>query len=152
MTIGERLTLLRNKIGYSQEQMAQQLGVKRSTYAKWEKNANKPSRQIDKLATFFKVSTDYILCRTDDPTPRDSAASRQPAAHSGSDAPSTPRLSEREQVHIRYYRTLTEAHKDDVDDMTKRWSAQDNEKGTVAHTKDGDGMTTAEESSQHTAS
>lgn len=112
MTTGERLTNLRNKIGYSQEQMAEQLGVKRSTYAKWEKDANKPSRQIDNIAAFFHVSTDYILCRTDDPTPPASGSQRDDGTGSLS------ALSAREQAHISKYRVLSDASKDAIDNQT----------------------------------
>ena len=78
MTTGERLTELRNKLGFSQEQMADELGVKRSTYAKWEKDTNQPTRKLKDIAAYFHVSTDYILGNTDAPShpPTPSTASQ----------------------------------------------------------------------------
>lgn len=67
MTTGERLTELRNKLGLSQEQMADELGVKRSTYAKWEKDTNKPTRKLSDIAAYFHVTTGYILGLEDSP-------------------------------------------------------------------------------------
>ena len=80
MTTGKRLTELRNKLGLSQEQMADELGVKRSTYAKWEKDTNQPTRKLKDIAAYFRVSTDYILGRTDTPdaSPAPSTASAPP--------------------------------------------------------------------------
>lgn len=80
MTTGKRLTELRNKLGLSQEQMADELGVKRSTYAKWEKDTNQPTRKLKDIAAYFHVSTDYILGRTDttDASPAPSTASAPP--------------------------------------------------------------------------
>lgn len=99
MTTGERLTELRNKLGLSQEQMADKLGVKRSTYAKWEKDINKPTRKVNDIAAYFHVTTDYILGRTAQPT--------QPPAT----PPSTPALTPQEQDLLRKYRILTDEHK-----------------------------------------
>ena len=80
MTTGKRLTELRNKLGLSQEQMADELGVKHSTYAKWEKDTNQPTRKLKDIAAYFHVSTDYILGRTDttDASPAPSTASAPP--------------------------------------------------------------------------
>ena len=80
MTTGKRLTELRNKLGLSQEQMADELGVKRSTYAKWEKDTNQPTRKLKDIAAYFRVSTDYILGRTHTPdaSPAPSTAAAPP--------------------------------------------------------------------------
>ncbi len=99
MTTGERLTELRNRLGLSQEQMADELGVKRSTYAKWEKDTNKPTRKLKDIAAYFHVTTDYILGRTDTDT-------KPPAAPA-----STPPLTPQEQDLLRKYRTLTDEHR-----------------------------------------
>lgn len=103
MTTGERLTELRNKLGLSQEQMADKLGVKRSTYAKWEKDINKPTRKVNDIAAYFHVTTDYILGRTAQPT--------QPPAT----PPSTPALTPQDQELLRKYHTLTPDHQQDID-------------------------------------
>lgn len=79
MTTGERLIELRNKLGFSQEQMADELGVKRSTYAKWEKDTNQPTRKLKDIAAYFHVTTDYLLGNTDIPNepPASAAAGMQ---------------------------------------------------------------------------
>lgn len=150
-TSAEKLKELREEKNMSQAECARAMGLDRTTYVKYE-NGGSIRRNVEKLAKFFNVTTDYLLGNSDDPTPRDSAASRQPAAHSDSDAPSTPRLSERAEQHAHLYDALSDNGKYLVDVQTQAIYKQENEKGTAAHTKDGDGMTTAEESSQHTAS
>lgn len=64
---GSRLQALRRARGLSQEQVAEALNVKRTTYASWEKDINKPTRNLDSLSAFFHVSSDYLLCLDDDP-------------------------------------------------------------------------------------
>lgn len=112
MTTGERLTELRNKLGLSQEQMADKLGVKRSTYAKWEKDINKPTRKVNDIAAYFHVTTDYILGRTAQPA--------QP--------PATPALTPQEQDLLRKYRVLTSDHQGAVDNQLDYFYAQDKPK------------------------
>ena len=116
MTTGERLTELRNKLGLSQEQMADKLGVKRSTYAKWEKDINKPTRKVNDIAAYFHVTTDYILGRTAQPA--------QPPAT----PPSTPALTPQEQDLLRKYRVLTSDHQGAVDNQLDYFYAQDKPK------------------------
>ena len=62
MIIGEKITKLRNFIGISQEEFADELGVSRQAVSKWEMNQSLP--QIDKviqMCDIFKVSTDELL-------------------------------------------------------------------------------------------
>lgn len=82
MTIGQRLIALRELRGLSQQQVADAINVQRSTYAKWETDSNKPVRKLQDIASFFNVSTDYLLgnspnvtvCSSDDYTmPADAA-------------------------------------------------------------------------------
>lgn len=41
-----------------------------STVTKWKQNAFKPSGDaVVKIAQYYNVSTDYLFCLTDDPTP-----------------------------------------------------------------------------------
>ena len=52
----------RKKLHLSQQQLADQLGVARSTVAMWENGASDPDRAtILRLAALFNVSTDYLL-------------------------------------------------------------------------------------------
>lgn len=62
MTIGEKLTLLRNAHNLSQEQLAEQINVSRQSVSKWEMDQALP--QIDKvlqLCGIFRISTDELL-------------------------------------------------------------------------------------------
>ena len=57
---------LRKKLGLKQEELAEQLGIVQSTLSYWERGTYEPDNgSLIKLADFFKVTTDYILCRTD---------------------------------------------------------------------------------------
>ncbi len=81
----ERLKLMRNKIGLriaqlrelkglSQKQLSEQLAahgltVRRETVTQWENGTRDlKTEYIIKLAEFFNVSTDYVLCQSDTPT------------------------------------------------------------------------------------
>ena len=56
----ERLKELRKNAGYTQKEIAEHIGTSQPSYQNWEKGSRKPSREtIQKLADFFKVSTDY---------------------------------------------------------------------------------------------
>ncbi len=62
MTIGEKITKLRNIHGYSQEQFAEKIHVSRQSVSKWEMDQALP--QIDKvlqICKLFNVSTDALL-------------------------------------------------------------------------------------------
>lgn len=66
-TIGERLKRLRENKQLSQDEVANYLGIDRTSYLKYEKDINKPTRRLPKLSDLFNVSADYILCQTDLP-------------------------------------------------------------------------------------
>ena len=62
MTIGEKITWLRNRDGLSQEDLAEKLSVSRQTISKWEVDQAYP--RIDKmvlLCDLFHISTDELL-------------------------------------------------------------------------------------------
>ena len=62
MTIGEKITHLRNAKGMSQETLADKLSVSRQSVSKWEMDQAQP--QIDKillLCEIFNISTDELL-------------------------------------------------------------------------------------------
>lgn len=62
MDIGERLQELRKKAGYSQEQVAEMLGISRQAISKWESGQGKPEiDNIIKLMKLYQVSADYLL-------------------------------------------------------------------------------------------
>lgn len=60
--IGKRLSRLRKQAKISQKNLAEKLGVARSTLAMWESNGSQPSCEtLIKFARYFRVSTDYLL-------------------------------------------------------------------------------------------
>ena len=69
----ERLKNFRVSRNLKQIDMASFLGVDRTTYVKYESGTNEPSNDtIIKLADFFNVSVDYLMERTNEPTPSSS--------------------------------------------------------------------------------
>ena len=62
MTIGEKITHLRNATSMSQETLADKLSVSRQSVSKWEMDQAQP--QIDKIlqiCDLFGISTDELL-------------------------------------------------------------------------------------------
>lgn len=62
MNLAEKLTIQRKKMGMSQEQLADRLGITRQSVSKWEAGSSVP--EISKLVAMselFDVSLDYLL-------------------------------------------------------------------------------------------
>ena len=61
---GKRLQAARKEKGYTQQYVADILGVERSTYAHWERgSAEPPIEHIRRLADLFRVSVDHLMGR-----------------------------------------------------------------------------------------
>ena len=66
MNYQKRLRDLREDRDLTQEDVARFLGTSQTMYARYERGANElPIRHLMALADYYKVTTDYILCRTD---------------------------------------------------------------------------------------
>lgn len=66
----ERIRLLREELGLTQRELADAIGIDRTAIAKYESGASgAKSEMLEKLATFFGVTTDYLLGRSDTKTP-----------------------------------------------------------------------------------
>ena len=66
----ENIRNLRIDNGYTQQQIADYLHIKQNTYSQYEVGTlNYPIDVLMKLADFYAVSVDYLLGRTDIPTP-----------------------------------------------------------------------------------
>ena len=66
----QRLEDLRVDHDKSQIEIAEYLNMNRNVYWRYEKGVREiPAWAIIKLADYYQVSTDYLLGRTDDPTP-----------------------------------------------------------------------------------
>ena len=59
----ERLKTLRLEAKLTQKEISNQLKISQSTYSDWEKGKMKP-KNIQQIADFFNVSTDYLLGNT----------------------------------------------------------------------------------------
>lgn len=66
MEFKDRLVKLRKELGLTQEDFAQKIGYTRTAISAWEIGRNEPSNaDTVRIAEFFGVSTDYLLCKTD---------------------------------------------------------------------------------------
>lgn len=62
MTIGEKISRLRKETNYTQEQLADILGVSRQAISKWESNITYPETdKLIRLSKLFNCSLDYLL-------------------------------------------------------------------------------------------
>ena len=65
-----RIYDLREDRVIKQKAVAEYLGMDPTVYRRYEKGVRSvPVDVVIKLADYYKVSTDYLLGRTDDPTP-----------------------------------------------------------------------------------
>ena len=63
--LAKKIRELRNEKGISQSSLANHLGLTQQAIAKWEKGIAEPdSVTLNKLASFFNVSVDFLLGRT----------------------------------------------------------------------------------------
>ena len=59
-----RLKELRLQHGFSQEELAEKIGIKRNSYSDWENGKCKPNyEKLEKIADFFGVSLDWLFGR-----------------------------------------------------------------------------------------
>lgn len=66
----ENIRSLRIDGGYTQQQIANYLGISQNTYSQYEVGVlNYPVDSLIKLADFYNVSVDYLLGRTNTKTP-----------------------------------------------------------------------------------
>ena len=62
MTLGEKITKQRKELNYTQEQLADILGVSRQSISKWESNIAYPETdKLIELGKLFNCSMDYLL-------------------------------------------------------------------------------------------
>lgn len=64
-TLGDRLRDLRSELNLEQKELAKYLNVHKGTISNWENNKRSPDKEmLSKIASYFNVTTDYLLCRT----------------------------------------------------------------------------------------
>ena len=67
MTLGDKLSRLRKENNYTQEQLADVLGVSRQAISKWESNITYPETdKLVRMSKLFHCTTDYLLLDEDE--------------------------------------------------------------------------------------
>ena len=62
MNMGEKILSMRKARGWSQEELAERIGVTRQAVSRWESNSAKPDAdKIIAICDLFGVSADYLL-------------------------------------------------------------------------------------------
>lgn len=62
MTLGDKISKLRKENNYTQEQLADILGVSRQAVSKWESNITYPETdKLVRMSKLFQCTTDYLL-------------------------------------------------------------------------------------------
>ena len=62
MILADKITTLRIKAGWSQEELAEQLGVTRQSVSKWEGAQSVPDMdKVVQMSRLFGVTTDFLL-------------------------------------------------------------------------------------------
>ncbi|OPA74120.1 transcriptional regulator [Paenibacillus selenitireducens] len=65
MKYGNRIADLRERKGWTQEELATTIGISRAALSHYEKNRRKPDFEtLTQLADLFQVSIDYLIGRT----------------------------------------------------------------------------------------
>ena len=66
MTFGERITLIRKQLKWSQEDLAKKVGTSAPIIGRYERDEIKPSIEVAaKMAELLNVSLDYLVGKTD---------------------------------------------------------------------------------------
>ena len=66
--MNNRLRQLRKTKGYTQIRVQMETGIEQALLSKYENGERiPPTETLLKLADFYRVSVDYLLCRTDNP-------------------------------------------------------------------------------------
>ena len=79
MILADKITALRKKAGWSQEELAEQLGVTRQSVSKWEGAQSVPDMdKVVQMSRLFSVTTDFLL--------KDELSEEEPAPE-GCDSP-----------------------------------------------------------------
>ena len=62
MKMEEKITTLRKKLGWSQEDLAEKMNVSRQAISRWENGTALPDAQnVLQLSKLFQITTDYLL-------------------------------------------------------------------------------------------
>lgn len=74
-TISEKLLSLRKEHGFSQEYLANELGISRQAISKWERGETLPNTEsLMALSAIYGVSIDELLCMNNEEKPQENIA------------------------------------------------------------------------------
>lgn len=133
------LRMCRENAGLTQKQVAEALGIERSTYAYYETGASHPSGlRIMKIANIlgvdYKLFMDAIFDHQFDESPEDLRyTTLEDSSNEKRERLYT--LKNREQTLIVNYRSLTEEQKQTIDDMINKMKKENFEKARSARKK-----------------
>ena len=86
MTMGEKILMLRKNCSWSQEELADRIGVTRQAVSRWESDSAKPDAdKIIALCDLFDISADYLL------RDRDVVPAYKPEGNGGAESAITSR-------------------------------------------------------------
>lgn len=120
--LSEQLKIIRKANKFTQQELADAIGIERSTYASYETGRNKPDVVLlSKIAKVFGVSSDYIL-EIDTTVPLNvEDIPVQYKKKSGNQLVST--LSKEEKSVLAKYRLLSDSKKTELVDFLKKNTA-----------------------------
>lgn len=120
--LSEQLKIIRRANKFTQQELADAIGIERSTYASYETGRNKPDvNLLSKIAKVFGVSSDYIL-EIDTTVPLNvEDIPVQYKKKSGNQLVST--LSKEEKGVLAKYRLLSDSKKTELVDFLKKNTA-----------------------------
>ena len=120
--LSEQLKIIRKANKFTQQELADAIGIERSTYASYETGRNKPDvNLLSKIAKVFGVSSDYIL-EIDTTVPLNvEDIPVQYKKKSGNQLVST--LSKEEKGVLAKYRLLSDSKKTELVDFLKKNTA-----------------------------
>ena len=96
MNISDKIQLLRRENGWSQDELAEKLGVSRQSVSKWESGKALPdSEKVLAIAQLFDVSTDFLLKDDMEPVFEEAA---EPQEAENSDKPQEPEEKEKRKL------------------------------------------------------
>lgn len=109
MNISDKLRMLREKAGYSQNDVAKLLGISRTAYVKYETGDSQPTRKLKKLAEIFNVSVDFLLSVENEIKENINAQEMMDSAFY---------LFKQEEIElVKNYRKLNAANKKEIDNL-----------------------------------
>jgi transcriptional regulator with XRE-family HTH domain len=109
MRLNEKLRTLREKCGYTQEQVAKILSVDRSSYTYYETGKTEPSiASLRKLASLYKVNLDELLGveQSDVITANDSGEKRKHSKKASENDSFIYNLDKNEKLFLGFYRSM----------------------------------------------